>query len=166
MAGPLLKMEIMGYRDVKGRLARRTPELAAARRDMMRDLARSMVSTLRHYAPKRTGEFAAGIGFRTDERGSRTTATFYVRGKHAFLLPILSMGGTRWYEIPKGGRETQLAKGYPLHWIDQSGAHIRAWSVWHPPMIPHPFIPDAIEAMTPQFEYGLAQTARRVAWLA
>jgi len=164
MAGPLLKMEVMGYRDVKGRLAKRTPELAAARRDTMRGLARSMVSTLQHYAPKRTGEFAAGIAYRTDERGDTTTATFYVRGKHAFLLPILAMGSPA-HEIPVGGAAAQLAKGYPLHWIDKSGGHHFAWSVWHPGTIPHPFIPDAIEAMTPQFEYGLAQAARRVAWL-
>jgi hypothetical protein len=165
MAGPLLKLEVMGYRDVRGRLSRRTDELARAQRDEMRAMSRGMVATLRHYAPEATGKFAEGIAYRTDDRAGRRTATFYVKGEHAFLLPFLT-GGTKPHLIPRGGSAEQLAKGYPLHWIDkQTGEDRFAWSVWHPGTFPDPFVANAMEAMSPQLAMGLARMARRVAWL-
>lgn len=160
----LLKIEALGYRDVAGRFAKRSEVLAQEKREMVRRQGRAMVVTLRHYAPKATGEFVQGISYRTDVRGDRVTATIYVKGKHAFVLPFL-VEGTKPHEIPIGGAAAQMAKGYPLHWISKSGEHHYAWSVWHLGTLPDPFIANAMDAMTPQFEYGLAQVARRVAWL-
>jgi hypothetical protein len=161
----LLKLEVRGYRDIEGRFTRRTDELARARRDNMRELARGVVDTLRWYAPKETGKFQEGIAYRTDDRGSTTSVTFYVRGEHAFLLEILARG-TRPHPIPKGGAAEQLAKGYPLHWVDKhTGEHRFAWSVWHPGTIPDPFVERAVDAMSPQFVQTLAKTARQVVWL-
>jgi hypothetical protein len=161
----ILKLQVQGFRSANGRLAARSPKLAQERRAMLRDVSRGMVRTLQYYAPRRTGIFAEGIAYRTDDRGDKGTATFYVRGQHAFLLPFL-VYGTRPHLIPKGGAAEQLAKGYPLHWVDRHGIHHYAWSVWHPGTMPDPFIANAMEAMSPQFEYGLARVARRVAWLA
>jgi hypothetical protein len=165
MAGPLLKLEVMGYRDAQGRMSQRTDEIVRAQRDEMRAMARGMVGALQHYAPEKTGKFKQGIAYRTDDSGYRLTATFYVRGEHAFVLPFLA-GGTKPHPIPRGGSAEQLAKGYPLHWIDQqTGEHRFAWSVWHPGTFPDPFIANAMDAMSPQMAMGLARMARRVAWL-
>ena len=164
MAG-LLTVEVRHYRDVRGRFARRTEELRRARREEIRRLGRSGVSNIRHYAPEDTGEFARGVRYRATDRGSATTLTFYVSGRHAWLVDILT-GGTRPHEIPTGGSAAQLAKGYPLHWIDrQSGEHRFAWSVWHPGTLPDPFMALAMDAMSPQFAQALARTAHRVVWL-
>lgn len=164
MAG-LLRLEVSGYRNVKGRFARRTTELAGARRDEMRGLGRSGVKTIRHYAPEDTGKFKAGVRYRTSESGNTTRLTFYVSGEHAFVLPFL-VSGTRPHEIPLGGAAAQMAKGYPLHWIDKStGRHRFAWSVWHPGTLPDPFMTLAMDAMSPQLAVGLARMAQRVAWL-
>jgi len=93
------------------------------------------------------------------------TVTFYVRGEHAFLLEILTRG-TRPHPIPVGGAAEQMAKGYPLHWIDrQTGEHRFAWSVWHPGTLPDPFVALAVDAMSPQYAHALAKTARQVVWL-
>lgn len=161
----LLSIEVMGYRDAKGRMAKRTPELAAQMRSKVKTLSRSMVATLFYYAPKVTGEFARGIKFRTYWKANSVVSTFYVGGKHAFVLPFL-VEGTKPHEIPTGGAAAQMAKGYPLHWIDKStGEHHFAWAVWSPGTLPDPFIAHSMEAMMPQFEHGLSQVARRVAWL-
>lgn len=163
--GEILKFEVRGYRDVRGRFARRTPELHRARREELRRLARGMAGSLRHYAPGKTGVFREGIGFRTDDRGSQTTATFFVRGEHAFLLNILT-GGSIPHLIPRGGSAEQLAKGYPLHWVDQAtGEHRFAWSVWHPGTFPDPFVERAVDSQSPQFAMFLTRTARQVVWL-
>ena len=161
----LLKLEMMGYRDVAGRFAKRSEELARAQREEMRTLGRATVATLRYYAPRDKGIFAEGIAYRTDARVSGTTITIYVRGEHAFLLPMLT-GGTQPHLIPRGGSAEQLAKGYPLHWIDkQTGEDRFAWSVWHPGTFPDPFVERAMDTMSPQLAGGLAKMARRVAWL-
>jgi len=161
----LLKVEVRGYRDVQGRYIRRTEELRRARRDTLRGLARSGVRTIRHYAPEDTGEFKSGIRFRTTDRENSTTITFYVSGSHAWLVDILT-GGTRPHEIPTGGAAAQLAKGYPLHWVDrQTGEHRFAWSVWHPGTQPDPFMALAMDAMSPEFAQALGRTAHRVVWL-
>jgi len=60
----------------------------------------------------------------------------------------------------------QMAKGYPLHWIDKAtGEHRFAWSVWHPGTFPDPFVERAMDAMSPQLAMGVGRVARRVAWL-
>jgi hypothetical protein len=164
----LMKLEVMGYRDTKGRFTRRTEELNRARRDEMRELGRGMVHTLQYYAPEDTGKFKQGIAYRTDDRVDSTTITFYVKGEHAFLLPIIT-GGSEPHEIPKGGSEAQMAKGYPLAFFWQRGPEgpgmYYYYSVQHPGTIPNPFVSLAIDAESPQFSYRLSQMARRVVWL-
>jgi hypothetical protein len=160
----LMSLRMAGYRDVDGRFAERSQELRHAMRDEARTIGRAMVSTLRAYAPRYTGEFADGFAYRTTWQGDELRLTFYVKGPHAFLLPFLTEG-TRGHEIPIGGSAAQMAKGYPLHWIDKSGAHHYAWSVWHPGTLPDPFVERAVDAMSPQFEQSLSCVARRVAWL-
>jgi len=157
----LLKLEAIGYRNVQGRYAQRTDKLAQAQREEMRNLGRAGVSALRHYAPEDTGKFKEGIAYRTDDRGSSTTVTIYVRGEHAFLLPMLT-GGTKKHPIyPRGN--------YPLRFFwprGPEGAKVYHYMhVNHPGTIPDPFVAYAMEALSPQTEMSLARVARRVAWL-
>jgi len=157
----LLKLEAVGYRDVTGRFARRTDELQRAKREEMRGQGRAMVRTLQQYAPEDEGIFKKGIAYRTDERGDVTTVTIYVRGEHAFLLPMLT-GGTRPHPIyPRGN--------YPLRFFwprGPEGAKVYYyWHVEHPGTVPDPFVSYAVDVMSPQFEMGLERVARRVAWL-
>ena len=157
----LLKLEAIGYRDVQGRYARRTEALAMIQREEMRNLGRAGVSVLRHYAPEDTGKFKEGIAYRTDDRASSTTLTFYVRGEHAFLLPMLT-GGTAPHPIYPHG-------DYPLSFFwprGPEGAKVYHYMhVNHPGTIPDPFVANALDALSPQLEMSLARVARRVAWL-
>jgi len=157
----LLKLEAIGYRNTQGRFAQRTDKLAQAQREEMRDLGRVGVSVLRHYAPKRTGKFAEGLAYRTDTRARSTTLTFYARGEHAFLLPMLT-GGTAPHPIYPHG-------DYPLSFFwprGPEGAKVYHYMhVNHPGTIPDPFVANALDALSPQLEMSLARVARRVAWL-
>lgn len=157
----LLKLEAIGYRDVLGRFARRTEALQTAKREEMRELGRGMVQALRHYAPKRSGKLAEGFGYRTDERGSSTTVTFFVGGEHAFVLPFLTEGTKPHPIYPRGD--------YPLRFFWERGPRgpgiYYYWSVSHPGTFPDPFVERAVDAMSPQFAYGLARVAKRVVWL-
>ena len=162
MAGIVLKVEAIGYRDVLGRFARRSQRLVQAQRDMVRRGAQGMLAMLRYFAPKRSGEFAAGLNYRTDETAGGTTATFYAKGKHAYLLPWI-VEGTRPHIIPIGGSAAQMAKGYPLHFYwERIGEWVSFWSVHHPGTKPNPFIGQAMEVEWPVMKSDLRQTARRV----
>jgi len=157
----LLKFEAIGYRDVSGRFAQRTEELRQAKRDEMRELGRSGVRTLRHYAPEKTGKFKQGISYRTDERGDVATLTFYVKGEHAFLLDIIT-GGSKPHPITPHGN-------YPLRFFwprgPEGAKEYRYMYVNHPGTMPDPFVSYAMDAMSPQFDMSLGKIARRVAWL-
>jgi hypothetical protein len=160
----LLTFEALGYRDVAGRMARRSDELVKAQRDEMRDLGRAGVEIIRRYAPVDEGKFAEGIRYRTDDIGKGTRLTFYVGGEHAFVLPFLR-DGTVPHLIPSGGAAEQIAKGYPLHWVGEDGADHYAWEVWHPGTDPDPFLDIAFDAMEPLRTNALRSVARRVVWL-
>jgi hypothetical protein len=161
----MFKMEAIGYREVQGRFAKRTTELAQTRREVIREEGRALVAALKTYAPKKTGLFAEGIAYRTDERGESTTLTIYVRGEHAFLLPILT-GGSRPHEIPRGGSAAQLAKGYPLCFFWQHGPQgpgiYYYWSVQHPGTEPSDFAAKAYESREPQIEANVLRKVRQV----
>ena len=162
MAGIVLKVEAVGYRDVLGRFARRAQGLADAQREVVRRGAQSMWAMLRYFAPKRTGEFAEGLNYRTDETAGGTTATFYAKGKHAYLLPWI-VSGTPPHEIPIGGSAAQMAKGYPLHFYwERIGEWVSFWSVHHPGTKPNPFVGKAMAVSWPTMRDDMRKTARRV----
>lgn len=168
--GVMIRLEAVGYRDLQGRFARGSRNLANARREMVRAVAGNMLLWLRHFAPQKTGVFAAGMAYRTDEAGGETRAAFYVRGEHAFLLPFFKTGTGihgpkgQYITIPTGGKAAQMAKGYPLHWHDAQGAPHYAWEVHHPGMRPSPFIQQAQDAAEP-FTRAAVQTVVRKAIL-
>lgn len=161
-----MRFEALGYRDVMGRFARRSEEMARGQREMVRDQSREMIAALGEEAPRATGTFAAGMHYRTDVRPGGTTATIYVRGKHAFLLPLI-VRGTAGHEIPTGGSATQLAKGYPLGFFWEKGpagpGKYHFWSVWHPGTKADDFVKRALDRRWPEMQRDLRRVAIRVA---
>lgn len=160
MAG-MIKLEVEGYRDSLGRFAKRTEELARGRREMIRESSRSLVKALRYYAPQRTGKFAQGIHYRTDDRGATATGTIYVRGEHAFLLPFITEG-TRPHPI--AAVNTPALRFFWPRGPEGPGIYYYK-SVQHPGTMPDPFVAQAIDAVSPQMDMELAKVGRRVAWL-
>ena len=87
--GTLFKFEAIGYRDALGRFAKRQEKLVQGQRTMTRNAAELFLSMLKLFAPHRTGLFGEGLAYRTDEQMHGTTATIYVKGEHAYVLPFL-----------------------------------------------------------------------------
>lgn len=163
-----LSLEAVGYRDALGRMAARTEALQQEKRETLRRIGRQTVAALQDAAPKRSGDFAKGIGFRTDVRGRETRLTFYVGGPHAFLLDYIRKG-TRPHEIPTGGAAAQRAKGYPLRFYWPKGPHgpdiYYYWRVWHPGTKPNDFVQRVLDQQAAAYRYEIARTAQQVAWL-
>lgn len=163
-----LELEALGYRDVAGRFAKRTDELQKQRRELGRQAGRVFVQALKKHAPKRTGEFAKHLFYRTYDRGSRLEVRFYAGGPHAFVLPFLTEG-TRPHVIPTGGSAAQMAKGYPLRFFWEKGPRgpgiYHYWSVNHPGTKPNPFVDEARKESGEPLRRELQKAAARVAWL-
>jgi len=163
-----LTLEALGYREVTGRFARRSQVLETERRALIRNAGRTFTEALARHAPKRTGEFARGLFYRTYDRGYTSEARFYAGGKHAFVLPFL-IYGTRPHTIPTGGSAAQMAKGYPLTFYWEKGPAGKGWysfwSVQHPGTKPSPFVDEAYREIGPQLKSDLQKVAVRVAWL-
>jgi len=157
-----------GYRDTLGRFAERSRRTVPAQRTMARAAGRELVRLLKMNAPKKTGEFAAGLYYRTYDRGNGTEIRFYVKGKHAYVLPFL-VNGTVDHEIPTGGSAAQIAKGYPLSFFWEKGpagaGRYSYWSVHHPGTNPDPFVGQARAAAEPFIHELLRRTAGTIAWL-
>jgi len=156
----ILKMEVLGYRDMQGRYARRTDALQAGTRDMVRTEARALLAALRFYAPKKTGQFAQGLGYRTDERPGGVTSTFYASGPHAFLLPIFVHGSK---PHPIVARRARALRFFWEH--GPRGPDVYYYkSVWHPGTDPDPFVSLALDSREPHFDYNLRTVSRQVIW--
>lgn len=147
-----------------GRYARRSAAMQRQLRAEARTIGKDGVAALQHYAPEKTGLFKKGIRYRTGEFSVGVTTTFYASGPHAFVLPFL-VDGTKEHEIPIGGSAAQMAKGYPLSFINRFGERQRSWSVWHPGTQPSPFIALAMEAIEPNVWEAGTRLGRSVVWV-
>lgn len=83
------------FRDTAGRFARANQGLLEDKRDMARDLGRLFVRYAKDEAPKKTGRFAQGIGFRSFIHGDTVGFTahmpqplgnFIVKGTRAHVI--------------------------------------------------------------------------------
>ena len=154
-----LSFEALGYRDAQGRITRRTEVLEQERRAMMRRAGRTMTGALKDEAPKREGLFAAGIYYRTYDRGHTSEVRFYVRGEHAFLLPMI-VGGTKPHVIrPRGD--------YPLRFYWEKGpsgpGEYRFMHVNHPGTQPNAFPERAYQRVGPDIIRDGQRVAVKVA---
>jgi hypothetical protein len=161
----VMTFEAAGYRDVQGRYAKRSANLVAQLRAGVREESRAFVTHLREEAPKRSGLFAGGMHYRTDVTEHGIRSTIYVKGEHAFLLPII-VKGTREHVIPKGGSTAQLAKGYPLRFFWEDGPRgpdiYYFWSVLHPGTEPDDFPQRVLDERWPEMQEMLRKVARSV----
>ena len=161
----VMTIEAAGYRDVQGRYARRSENLVRQLRAGVRDETRAFVARLQAEAPRRSGLFAEGIHYRTDVTEHGIRSTIYVRGEHAFLLPLI-VKGTKEHVIPKGGSSAQLAKGYPLRFFWRDGPRgpdvYYFWSVMHPGTKPDDFPQRVLDERWPEMRQMLRQVARSV----
>lgn len=57
-------------RDLEGKFTKATQAMLDKRRDVLRDEGRRLVELMREEAPRRSGEFARGIRFRTKQEGA------------------------------------------------------------------------------------------------
>lgn len=160
-----LQFEAKGYRDAQGRFAKRTEELAMARREIVWTEGREMTKALRKHAPKSSGVFARGIIYVLQEGAQATTLSILSTGRHAFLLPFI-VHGTRPHQIPRGGSAAQLAKGYPLRFYWEKGPKgpgiYYFWSVNHPGTKPNPFIDRALAERQPIMAANVQKMATKL----
>lgn len=145
---PILRYEQKPtFRDISGRFARATDELIEGHREFVRIEGRRYVGIAQRRAPKKSGDFARGIRF-------RTTAGVNSVGFTASVPQPLGdwiIKGTPPHEIrPKG-------TGYPLR-FEIGGRVIYAYRVFHPGTKPNPFIREAYEEWLP----GAESTFRRI----
>jgi hypothetical protein len=157
----LISFEALGYRKQSGRFAKQSAALQTEQREAVREAGRVGVQYLREEAPRRSGIFQQGIAYRTDLRGNRTSATLYVGGEHAFLLPFI-VEGTREHSIyPRGN--------YPLRFFWPKGPEgpkiYYFMHVTHPGTDPNPFVARAWSRMQGDVERIVNRAAVRVNWL-
>ena len=160
--------ELKGIRDELGRFARRQKRLVEGRREAMRAMGRILTTALRRNAPKDTGIFAAGLFYRTYDRGHKGFLHTYSAGSHGYLLNWI-VKGTKPHKIPIGGSAAQIAKGYPLRFYWEKGPSgpgiYRFWSVNHPGTDPNPFIEETSAEMHDAVVEELNKVAASVARL-
>lgn len=111
----LLDVQEHGLRDIHGRFARFSEEMQDVNRDVLRNLGRKYVDTLREEAPHDTGALREGITFKTYERGKDLELRITSHASYtAFVL-----GGTRPHSAPISALQG---------WADRHG--INVWALW------------------------------------
>jgi hypothetical protein len=140
------------FRDYAGRFTRATEQLHAGRRDMVRDLAKTARDLYQEEAPVDTGDFRAGIRYRTFTAGNDigfSISTPQPLGK--FII-----GGTKAHIITPRGN-------YPLRFATEDGSIVFTYLVNHPGTKPNPFNQRAIDRFMPDARAELARLSTRFA---
>lgn len=137
------------YRDVRGRFARAEQALLTARRDEYRALGAQLRDALAQAAPRKSGRFAAGIRYRTFERGD-------------------TLGVTLSVPAPLGDYITQGTKPHTIRPVSASvlrfeagGGVVFARYANHPGTKPNPFIEQTLQRAQPDIETALRRISTR-----
>jgi len=154
MAEPMLKVEITPpLRDLQGRFAKAEKKLLALRREQLRDLGRRFVAVAREEAPRKTGKFAKGIGFKTYERGKGGAMELRVTDPQPLGKWI--RGGTKPHVIVP-------VRARCLHFFTRSGDEVFTMKVHHPGTKPSPYQERAMKRMTPEIDKSLKKLGKAV----
>lgn len=161
MARADFNIQAFGYSQAFTRMINRQDKTAELAREFAREAGRETVKQLKHYAPRKTGKFAAGIYYRSYKRPTGFEVRFYVKGEHAHILPFLVYGTADHIITPKG-------PGYPLRFFWQHGprgpGEYRYMRVHHPGTNINPFVGLATAAAGPPVRDLLRQMVK-LAWL-
>lgn len=138
----MIEIQVIGHRDVLGRYAKAWDWLVVERRNRLEYWGGRLVERAMDLSPK--AMVASQVDPRRGQAGKFAEQWFYdiVPGPGTEEVLILDnrseirdivLFPTRPHLIPRGGREEQMAKGYPLLWYDlETGEPIRAYEVHHP----------------------------------
>lgn len=150
----LFKLQIdPTFRDIEGRFTKASTQLLAGRREQAKDLARQHVEYMQDEAPKKTGEFARKITFRS------------------FVSGVSSLGYTitepdplgRWIRLgTKPHKITPKGTGYPLafYWAKMGGMFY-SYSVNHPGTKPNRYDERANKRIESDMEKTTAKISTR-----
>lgn len=114
------------------------------------ELGNRLLAMVREEAPKRTGQFAAGIGVRISEGGTGAVSlSVYTPSP----LGRFITEGTRAHVITPRGN-------YPLRFVSRGGDVVYAWRVNHPGTRANPFIARAVNQWKPEANAALQRLGR------
>ena len=158
------------FRDIAGRFAKANKELIDDQREMMRRLGQKWVVLAREEAPKRTGEFARSIIYRTYIRGETVQLYTYskqplggwiVRGTDAHPIAARTAGALYFF-WPKVGMYTVVPKsgGFRTH-VSGGKLWIGKGHVDHPGTKPNPYHERAYARWKPDARPELRRIALR-----
>lgn len=138
----MITVQVVGWRDSLGRFAKGWDWLMVERHNRLDYWGGRLVERAMDLSPKAmrasqvdprrglAGQFAKSWYYDiVPETGSQETLIL----DNTSPIRDIVLFPTREHPIPRGGREEQMAKGYPLLWYDlDTGEPIRAYEVQHP----------------------------------
>jgi hypothetical protein len=154
VANPLFKLEINPtFRDIEGRFTKADNQLLSDRREQVKDLARQHVLYAQDEAPKRTGDFAKGIRFRSFVSGLDSIG--YTLSDPQPLGKWIRLGTKPHTIEPKGA-------GYPLafYWA-KIGGMMFTYRVNHPGTKPNDYMARANDRIEPEMDRTTARISTR-----
>ena len=137
------------FRDTQGRFARATEALINDKRNEMRGLGRLAKRYWQEEAPKKSGDFARGIGFRSFTSGDTVGFTIHTPQP----LGSFIIDGTRPHAIV----------GNPIlafYW-EKVGRMVFTHSVAHPGTKPNPFHERAYQRWRPEADAAIRRISTR-----
>lgn len=156
-------------KDIIGAVLAAKDGLDADRRVLMRRLGQSFVMYAQDEAPKRTGDFAEGIRYRTYEQGEvfgMTVSTpqplgrFIIGGTKPHWIAARRAGALYFFWGKVGAFVTVPKRGgFPTHFGKDGKLWIGKGGVDHPGTKPNPFITRAYKRWQPQAQDGLRMIA-------
>lgn len=138
------------FRDLQGRFAKAEDALLDIRRDELRQFGRRVVSVMQAEAPKKTGQFASGIRFRTTQEGDAVSLS--VSSPQPLGKWIVQ--GTKPHVI------TPRGQGYPLRFT-VGGTTVFAYRVQHPGTKPNNYPKRAVDQLRPEMSRVLSRISTR-----
>lgn len=129
-------------RDLKGRFAKANSKLLQIRREMLRPEAKRLVGLVKQEAPKKSGEFAKGISYRTFASGNATgfmvttpqpLGRFLIEGTrpHSIIAKRASVLAFFWPNGPEGSG-TYFYRSVHHPGTPPNRFHGRAYRRWLP----------------------------------
>lgn len=157
------------YRDIRGRFVKADEQVLTEKREAARVLGREWKRLMRQEAPKKTGRFADGIGFRTKQTGEEITmegfmpqplGSYITEGTKAHIIAARNAGALRFF-WPKVGMLTFVPKngGFPTHVNANGDLIIGKGFVNHPGTKPNKFNERAFDKWYPSARVELNRIA-------